>query len=157
MKLIHMIALTIITTMILILPQVRVEAADPLMVKAVTNNLKVSHNETEAKDLNIVNVNFRIIDFREVHLNRTVLNMATIANPTFREIKQIATEAEAVVRVLSNLEDAVVAEPIIRVAMERINISITRMTHRQNSMAHLVVYAAVLIIPLSTVTRENMI
>ena len=120
-----MIALTIITTMILILPQVRVEAADPSMVKAVTNNLEVSHNETEAKDLNIVNVNFRIIDFREVHFNRTVLNMATIANPTFREIKQIATEAEAMVGVLSNLEDVVVAEPIIRVAMEHINISIT--------------------------------
>ena len=126
------------------------------MVKAGTNNLEVSHNETEAKDLNIVNVNFRIIDFREVHFNRTVLNTATIANPTFREIKQIATEAEAMARDLSNLEDTVMAEPIIRVAMECINISITRMTHRQNSMAHLVVYAAVLIIPLSTVIRVNM-
>ena len=90
-----------------------------------TDNLEVSHNETEAKDLNIVNVNFRIINFREVHFNRTILNMATIANPTFREIKQIATEAEAVAGVLSNLEDAVKAEPIIRVAMEHINISIT--------------------------------
>ena len=156
MKLIHMIALTIITTMILILPQVRVKAADPLMVKVGTDNLEVSHKETEAKDLNIVNVNFRTIDFREAHFNRTILNTAIIANPTFREIKQIATEAEAMAGVLSNLEDAVEAEPIIRVAMERINISITRMTHRQNSMAHLVVYTAVLIIPLSTVTRENM-
>ena len=82
-----MIALTIITTMILILPQVRVEAADPLMVMAVTGNLEVSHNETEAKDLNKVNINFRIIDFREVHFNRTVCNMATIVNPTFWEIK----------------------------------------------------------------------
>ena len=156
MKLIHMIALTIITTMILILPQVRVEAADLLMVKAGTDNLEVSHNETEAKDLNIVNVNFRTIDFREAHFNRTVLNMATITNPTFRETKQIATKAEAVAGTLSNLEDAVMVEPITRVAMERINTSITRMTHRQNSMAHLVVYAAVLIIPLSIVTRENM-
>ena len=127
------------------------------MVKAVTDNLEVSHNETEAKDLNIVNVNFRIINFREAHFNRTLLNMATITNPTFREIKQIATEAEAMARVLSNLEDAVMAEPIIRVAMECINISITHMTHRRNSMAHLVVYTVVLIIPLSTVTRENMI
>ena len=151
-----MIALTIIITMIVTLSQVRVEAADPLMVKAGTDNLEVSHNETEAKDLNIVNVNFRTIDFREAHFNRTVLNTATIANPTFREIKQIATEAEAMARVLSNLEAAVVAEPTIRVAMECINISITCMTHRQNSMAHLVVYVAVLIIPLSTVTRENM-
>ena len=142
--------------MIIILPQVRVEATDPLMVKVGTNNLEVSHKETEAKDLNIVNINFRIIDFREAHFNRTVLNTATIANPTSREIKQIATEAEAMTRILSNLEDTVMAEPIIRVAMESINISITCMTHRQNSMANLVVYAAVLIIPLSTVARENM-
>ena len=96
--------------------------------------------KTEAKDPNIVNINFRIIDFREVHFNRTVLNMATITNPTFREIKQIATEAVAMAGVLSNLEDAVMAEPIISVAMEHINISITCMTHRRNSMAHLVVY-----------------
>ena len=156
MKLIHMIALTIIITMILTLPQVRIEAADLLMAMAVTDNLEVLHNETEAKDLNIVNVNFRIIDFREAHFNRTVLNMATTANPTFREIKQIATEAEAVAVVLSNLEDAVVVGPINRVAMEHINTSITRTTHRQSSMAHLVVYAVVLIIPLSTATRENM-
>ena len=125
------------------------------MVKAGTNNLEVSHNETEAKDLSIVNVNFRTIDFREAHFNRVVLNTATITNPTFREIKQIATEAEAMAGVLSNLEDAVKAEPITRVAMECINISITCMTHRQNSISHLVVYVAVLIIPLSTVTREK--
>ena len=143
--------------MILILPQVRVEAADLLMVKVGTDNLEVSHNETEAKDLNIVNVNFRTIDFRETHSNRTVLNMATIANPTFREIKQIATKAEAMARVLSNLQDAVMAEPIIKVAMAITSISITHMNHRQNSVAHLVVYVVVLIIPLSTVTRENMI
>ena len=127
------------------------------MVKARTDNLEVSYNETEAKDLNIVNVNFRIIDFREAHFNRTILNTATIANPTFREIKQIATEVEAVAGVLSNLEDAVVADAIIRVAMAITSISIIHMTHRQNSMAHLVVYVVVLIIPLSTVTRENMI
>ena len=157
MKLIHMIALTIIITMIIILPQVRVEATDLLMVKGVTDNLEVSHNETEAKDLNIVNVNFRIIDFREAHFNRTVLNTATTANPTFREIKQIATEAETVAEVLSNLEDAVVVEPIIRVAMECTSINTTCMAHRQNSMAHLVVYVVVLIIPPSIVTKENMI
>ena len=140
--------------MIIIQPQARIKATDPLMVKTVTDNLEVSHNETEAKDLNIGNVNFRIIDFREVHFNRTVLNMATTANPTFREIKQIATEAEAMAGVLGNLEGAVMVGPIIRVAMERINISITHMTHRQNSMAHLVVYAVVLIIPPSTVLHQ---
>ena len=36
MKLIHIIALTIIITMIITLPQVRVEAADPVMVKVGT-------------------------------------------------------------------------------------------------------------------------
>ena len=157
MKLTQMRTLTIIIILIIILPQVRVEAADLLMVKAVTNNLKVSHNETEAKDLNIVNVNFRIINFREAHFNRTILNMATTENPTFREIKQIATEAKAVAGVLSSLEDTVVVGPIIRVAMECISINITYMTHRQNSMAHLVVYVVVLIILPSIVTKENMI
>ena len=82
-------------------------AADLSMVKAVTDNLEVSLNKTEAKDLNIINVNFRIIDFREVHFNRTALNMAPATNPTFREIKQIATEVKAVAEVLSNLEDVV--------------------------------------------------
>ena len=131
-------------------------ATDFFMVKAVTDNLEVSHNETEAKDLNIINVNFRIIDFREVHFNRIILNTAPAANPIFREIKQIVTEAEVMAGVLSNLEDMVVVGPIIIVTMERISISTTRMTHRQNSMAHLVVYVAVLIIPLSTATKENM-
>ena len=70
MKLIHMKILTIIITPITIMPQVRVEAADLLMVKAVTNNLEVSHNKTEAKNLSIVNTSFRIIDIREVHHNK---------------------------------------------------------------------------------------
>ena len=157
MKLIHKIALTIIITMIIILPQVRVEAADLLMVEVVTDNLEVSHNETETKDLNIVNVSFRIINFREAHFNRTILNTATTANPTFRKIKQIATEAEDVAWVLSNLENVVMVGPIIRVAMECTSINIIGMTHNQNSMAHLVVYAVVSIILPSTVTKENMI
>ena len=72
------------------MPQVRVEAADLLLVKAVTDNLEVSHNKTEAKDLSIVNVSFRIIDIRELHPNKTVLNMAITVNPIFRKIKQIA-------------------------------------------------------------------
>ena len=82
--------------------------------------------------------------------------MATAANPIFREVKQIATEVEAVARVLSNLEGAVVVGPIIRVTMELTNISITHMINRQNSTAHPVVYAVVLIIQLSTATQENM-
>ena len=96
------------------------------------------------------------LSISEVHFNRTVLNTAPAANPIFREIKQIATEAEAMAKVLSNLEDMVMVGPIIRVTMELINISITHMTHRQSSTAHLVVYAVALIIPLSTATKESM-
>ena len=137
------------------MPQVRVEAIDLLMVKAVTDNLEVSHNRTEAKDLSIVNVSFRIIDPREAHINRTILNRATTINPTSREIKQIATEALA--GVLSNSEDAVVVGPTIRVAMDLTSISITYMTHSQNNTAHPAVYAVVSIILPSIVIKENMI
>ena len=83
--------------------------------------------------------------------------MAITANPIFREIKQNPIEAEVAVVVLNILEDAVVVGPTTRVVMEHISISITRMTHSQNNMAHHAVYAAVLIISLSIVTRENMI
>ena len=102
MKLMQMRALTIIITMITIMPQVRVEAADLLLVKVVTDNLEVSHNEIEAKDLSIVNVSFRIIDIREVHPNKTVLNTAITANPIFKEINQITTEAKAMAVVLKH-------------------------------------------------------
>ena len=144
-------------TIIIIAPQVRVKAADLSMVKVVTDNSEGSHNETEAKDLSIVNISFKIIGIREGHHNKTVLNTAIIVNPIFREIKQIATEAKAVAMDLSILEDAVVVGPIIRIEMEHISISITHMTHNQNSMALPAVYAADLIILLSIVTRENMI
>ena len=153
MKFIHMKTLTIIA----IMPQVRVKATDLLIVKAVTDNLEGSRNETEAKDLSIVNVSFKIIYIREAHHNKTVFNTAIIVNPIFREIKQIATEAEAMAVDLSILEDAVVAGPIIRIAMERISINITHMTHNQNNMALPAVHEVHLIILLSIVTRENMI
>ena len=139
------------------MPQVRVEATDLTMVKAVTDNLEGSYNETEAKDLSIVNVNFKIIGIREAHHNKTILNMAIIVNPIFREIKQIATEAEDMAVDLSILEDAVLVGPIITVAMEHISISITCMIHNQNNMALPAVYAVDLIILPSIVTRENLI
>ena len=157
MKLMYMRALTIIITMIITMPQVRVEATDLLLVKAVTNNLEVSHNETEAKDLSIVNISFRIINIREAHPKKTIPNMLITINPIFREIKQITTEAKVMAMVLSILEDAVVVGPTIRVVMECTSISITCMTHSQNNMVHPAVYAVVLIILLSIVTRENMI
>ena len=134
----------------------RVEAADLIMVKVVTNNLEGLHNETEAKDPNMVNASFKVIAIREAHLNKTVHNTATIANPISRETKQIAIDAEAVAVDLSNSEDAAVEGPIIRIAMEGISISITHMTHNQNNMALPAVYVADLIIPLSIATRQNM-
>ena len=126
------------------------------MVKVVTNNLEGSHNETEAKDLNMVNASFKVSAIREAHLSKTVHNTAIIANPISREIKQITIEAEAVAMDLSNSEEVAVEGPIIRIAMEGISISITHTTHNQNSMALPAVYAADLIIPLSIATRENM-
>ena len=138
------------------MPQARVEPADLIMVKAVTDNLEGSHNETEAKDPNMVNASFKVITIREVHLNKTVHNMAIIANPISREIKQIAIEAGAVAVDLSNSEDAAMEGLIIRIAMEGISISITHTTHNQNNTALPAVYAAELIIPLSIATRENM-
>ena len=139
------------------MPQIRVKAADLLLVNVATDNLEVSHNETEAKDLNIVNISFKISNIREVHPNKTVLNTAITINPIFREIKQITIEAKVAAMVLSIIGDAVMVGPTTRVVMEHTSISITCMTHSQNSMAHPAVYAADSIIPLSIVTRENMI
>ena len=115
--------LTIIITMITTMPQVRVEAADLLLVMAVTDNFKISHNKTEAKDHNTANVSFRIIDIREVHPNKTILNTAITANPIFREIKQITIEAEVTAVVLSIIGGVVVVGPTIRVVMEHTSIS----------------------------------
>ena len=82
--------------------------------------------------------------------------MAHTANPTFRGLKQVTTEDEAMARVLSKLEDVVMVGPITRVTMALTSISIIHMISRQNSMAHPVVYAVVSIIPLSTATKEDM-
>ena len=125
-----MIALITITTMIITLPQVKIEAADLSMVKVVTGNLEASHKEAEAKDLSIINANFKTIGFREVHINRTVINMASTANPIFREVKQITTEDEAVARVLSKLEDTVMVGPITRATKALTSISIIHMISR---------------------------
>ena len=132
-------------------------ATDLLLVKPATNNLEVSHNETEAKDLSIVNISFRNIDIRQAHPNKTILNMAITVNPIFRKIKQIAIEAETLAMVLCILEDTIVVGLIIRIALEHTIISITCMIHNQNNMTLPAVYAVALIILLSIVTRENMI
>ena len=125
------------------------------MVKVVTDNLEGPYNETEDKDLSMVNVSFKVIAIREVHLNKTICNMVIPANPISREIIQIAIEAEAEAVDLSNSEDAAMEGPIIRRAMECVSISITHMTQNQNNMALPAVYVADLIIPPSIATREN--
>ena len=69
------------------MPQVRVEAADLIIVKAETDNLEGLYHETEAKDLNIVSVSFRIITIREVHRNKIVHNMVVHISHIFRGTK----------------------------------------------------------------------
>ena len=132
--------------MIIILPQVKIEATDLLLVKAVANNLEASHSEAEARDLSIIHINFRTTGFREAHIRSTIINTVATANPTSRVINQIPTEEEAVARVLNKQENAVVVGPITTI------IIITSI-----SIAHPVAYAEVLIIPLSLATKENTI
>ena len=142
--------------MIIILPQVKIEAADLLLVKAAANNSEASHSEAEARDLSTININFRTTGFREVHTRAAVINTVATTNPISREINQIPTEVEAVARVLNKQEDAVMVGPITR--MITINsINTIFMISRLNSMAHPVVYVEVLIIPLSIATKENTI
>ena len=141
--------------MIIILPQVKIEAADLLLVKATADNLEASHSEAEARDLSTINVNFRTTGFREVHTTAAVINTVATTNPISREINLIPTEVEAVARVLNKQEDAVVVGPITRIIIT--SISIILMISRPNSMAHPVAYTEVLIIPLSIATKENTI
>ena len=102
-------------------------ATDLSMVKVVTDNLEASHKEAEAKDLNIINVNFRTISFSEAHINRTILNMAPTTNPIFRDVKQMITEDGAMAGVLSK---PVIVGPITGVTMALTNISIIHMINR---------------------------
>ena len=60
-----MITLIITITPIITPPQVKIKAADLLMVKAVAENLEAFHSEAEARDLSTINVNFRTTGFRE--------------------------------------------------------------------------------------------
>ena len=138
------------------MPQVRVEATDPIMVKVETDNFEGSHNEIEAKDLSIVNISFKIIIIREVHHNKIVLNTAMVVKPISRGIMVICIEAKAMAMDLSNSEDAVVVGPTIITTMERISISITHMTNNQNNMVLHAVYVVDSTIPPSTATRVNM-
>ena len=70
-RIIIMKALTIIT----IIPIIRVEATDIIMIRAETDNLEDLYHEIEDKDLNIVNISFRITTIKEAHYNKIVHNM----------------------------------------------------------------------------------
>ena len=96
------------------------------MVNAVTDNLEGLYNETEDKDLSMVNVSFKVIAIREAHLNKTIHNTVIPTNPISREIIQITIEAEAGAVDLSNSEDAAMEGLIIRIAMEGISITHAR-------------------------------
>ena len=146
----------ITTTITITMPQVRVEPADPIMVKVETGNFEGLHHKIEAKDLSIVNISFKIIAIREVHHNKILCNTAMVINPISRGIMAICIEAEAMAVDLSKSEDAVMVGPIIRTTMECISISITHTTHNQNNMVLSAVYAADLTIPPNTATRVNM-
>ena len=76
-------ALTIIT----IILQIRVEAADLIMVRAETDDLEDLHHEIEDKDLNMVNISFRITAIREVHHNKIIHNMVAHVNRIFKGTK----------------------------------------------------------------------
>ena len=69
------------------MPQVRVEAVDLIMVKAEADNLEDLYHEIEDKDLNIVNISFRITTIREVHHNKIVHNMVAHTSRIFKGIK----------------------------------------------------------------------
>ena len=137
------------------MPQVRIEAADPTMVKVEIDNFEGSYNEIEAKDLSIVNISFKITAIREAHDSKIVPNTAMVVNPISRGTMLILIEAEAMAVDLNNSEDAVVAGPTIRITMEHVSINITHMTHNQNNTVLPAVYAVDSTIPPSTATRVN--
>ena len=74
-------------TYITIVPQIRLEAADLIMVRAETDHLEDLYHETEDKNLNIVNLSFRITAIREAHRNKIVHNMVAHVNRTFKGTK----------------------------------------------------------------------
>ena len=144
-------------TIITIIPQIRIEAADLIIVGVETDNSKDLYHEIEDKDLNIVNVSFRITAIREAHHNKIVHNMVAHINHSFKGTKQMHTKAEAEVGVLSISEDKPTAGRTFRIMLAPININTTHMTSNRNSMAHHVVCVEDLSIPPSIVIKGNML
>ena len=71
-------------TIITIIPQIRVEATDLITVRVETDNLEDLYHKIEDKDLNIVNVSFRIIAIREAHHNKIIHNMVAHVSHIFK-------------------------------------------------------------------------
>ena len=69
------------------MPQVRVEAAELIMVKAETDNFEGLHHEIEVKDLSIVSISFKIITIKEAHHNKIIHNTVVHVSPIFRGTK----------------------------------------------------------------------
>ena len=69
------------------MPQIKIEAADLIMVRAETDNLEGLYHEIEAKDLNTVSISFRITAIREAHHNKIVHNMVVHVSHIFRGTK----------------------------------------------------------------------
>ena len=116
------------------MPQVRVEATDPIMVKVETDNFEGLHHETGAKDLNIVSINFRIIAITEAHHNKIIHNMVAHTSHILKGTKWILIEPEAGVGDLNILEDVAKVGPISRTMLEHISISIIHMTNNWNKI-----------------------
>ena len=152
-KLTHMKTLAIT----IIMPQVRAEATDLIMVKAETNNFEGLHLKIKVRDPSIVSISFKIIAIREVHHNKIVLHTAMLISPIFRGIRLPLTEAEAGAGNLSISEDAATVGPTTRITMECISISITHMTNNQNNTVLPAVYAVDITIPPRIATRADMI
>ena len=76
-------ALRIITTIL----QIRVEAADLIMVRVETDHLEDLYHKIEDKDLNIVNFSFRITAIRETHHNKIIHNMVAHVNRISKRTK----------------------------------------------------------------------
>ena len=106
-----------------------------MMVRVETDHLEDLYHEIEDKDLNIVNVSFKITAIREAHHNKIVLNMVVHINRIFKGTKQTHTEAKARVGVLSISEEEPTAGRISRITLAHINISTTHMTSNRNNMA----------------------
>ena len=57
------------------------------MVRVETDHLEDLYHNIEDKDLNIVNVSFKITTIREAHHNKIVHNMVVHVNCTFKGTK----------------------------------------------------------------------